>query len=92
MLAHQQDVGRLGGGKRERAQVLGFEVVQVGLAGTARHHAEGPAPTAERTVNPAGASRESLTASPELENSLDPNRTLMTVDCNPICSHMIIAL
>ncbi len=35
-----------------------------------RHHAEGPAPTAERTVNPTGASRESLTSNPELENSL----------------------
>jgi len=41
-----------------------------------RHHAEGSAPTAERTVNPTGASRESLTSNPELENSLDPQRKL----------------
>ncbi len=44
-----------------------------------KHHAEGSAPTAERTVNPAGASRESLTSNPELENSLDPNRSFKLV-------------
>ncbi len=40
-----------------------------------RHHAEGSAPTAERTVNPAGASTESLTSNPELENSLGYKQT-----------------
>ena len=92
MLAHEQDVGGVAGRKRECAQVLGLQVVQIRLAGAARHHAKDPAPTAERTVNPAGASRESLTASPELENSLDPNRALMTLDCHRICPHMIVAL
>ncbi len=38
MLADQQDIRRLGGGEGERAQVFGLEVVQVGLAGAARHH------------------------------------------------------
>ncbi len=38
MLAHQRDVRRLGGGEGERAQVLGLEVVQLRLAGAARHH------------------------------------------------------
>ena len=38
MLAHQQDVGGVAGGQRQGAQVLGLEVVQVGLAGAARHH------------------------------------------------------
>ena len=38
MLADQQDVGGVAGGEREGAQVLGLEVVQVGLAGAARHH------------------------------------------------------
>ena len=36
MLTHQQDVGGVAGGEREGAQVLGLEVVQVGLAGAAR--------------------------------------------------------
>ncbi len=38
MLAHEQDVGGVAGGQGERAQVFGLQVVQVGLAGAARHH------------------------------------------------------
>ena len=44
-----------------------------------RHHTEGSAPTAERTVNPTGASTESLTSNPELENSLGPTQTFVTL-------------
>ncbi len=38
MLADQQDIGGVAGGKREGAQVLGLQVVQLRLAGAARHH------------------------------------------------------
>ncbi len=43
-----------------------------------RHHAEGTAPTAERTVNPAGASRESLTSNPRVREHPQPGTDIQS--------------